>query len=210
MKTSSSKFCFVLSSVVALAFALTPAAGGGGAPPPPPHSGPFALTPGPSGFGAQGQLVIGGALEAPINSGGTNTRPMLGIAKTSGGDTIISIQPSLDYFIIPNVSVGGVVGLTVVTGRPGRTTVLLGARGGYNLNLADRVSFWPTLGLSFEHTSVGNGGGSDQQTYLNILAPFLFHLAPHFFVGAGPFIDVGLGAFDPNLFGIWSVVGGWI
>jgi hypothetical protein len=208
MKTSSSKFCFVLSSVVALAFALTPAAASAQAPPPPAHSGPFALTPGPSGFGAQGQLVIGGALEAPINSGGTNTRPMLGIAKTSGGRTVIGIQPSLDYFIIPNVSVGGVVGLTVVTGNGGPTTVLLGGRGGYNLNLADKISFWPTLGLAFEHASFT--GGSDQQTYLNILAPFLFHLAPHFFVGAGPFIDVGLGANDPNLFGIWSVVGGWL
>jgi hypothetical protein len=158
--------------------------------------GPFSQ-PGPHGFGAQGQFAIDGQLQFELN-------------KTSGSNAVINIQPALDYFIAPNISVGGVVGLKVETGDSGSTDVLLGARAGYNLNISDRVSFWPTLGLSYEHISFGNSRGSDSATYMNIFAPFLFHPVQHLFIGVGPFMNVGLGDGDPNHFGISSVVGGWL
>jgi hypothetical protein len=65
------------------------------------------------------------------------------------------------------------------------------------------------VGLNYQHFSFSDGGGSDSNTYFNLDVPFLFHVVPHFFLGLGPFVHVGLGDGDPNVFGIQSLIGGW-
>jgi hypothetical protein len=146
-------------------------------------------------FGAAGQFAISGELE-------------LSMVKQRGGSTTLNIQPALDYFIATNISVGGVVGLAVTSGSPGANRVLIGARAGYNLAIADRITFWPTAGLFFTHSSAGTVSGSS--TLLRIFAPFLFHPVQHLFVGFGPFVELGLSGGGGDRFGLQSVVGGWI
>ena len=158
--------------------------------------GPFAQLASRGGnFGAVGQFAISGELEVSM-------------VKQRGGSTTVSLQPALDYFIAPNLSVGGVVGLAITSGNPGVTRVLLGARAGYNLAVAERISFWPTGGLFFTHFS--SGAASNNSTWLRVFGPFLFHPVPHLFVGAGPFIELGLSGGGGDRFGLQSVVGGWI
>lgn len=190
MKSSSLKRGLALSSLLFVAVALLPslAAAQG--------SGPFAQPPGPNGFGAAGQILIDGTAS-------------FSLIKVSGGNTSITLKPALDYFIIPNVTIGGVVGLTTESGRFATTTILLGARAGINFNLGDKFSLWPTAGFTFAHSSISDGGPSNNDTAFNLYAPFLFHVAPHFFLGVGPFLDVGLGEGDSNVFGFQSLIGGW-
>ena len=71
-------------------------------------------------------------------------------------------------------------------GRPNTTTVNLGARAGFNQGLNEHVSFWPTIGIdgSYTHTNDSNSTAA-----LEVFAPFLYHVAPHFFLGAGPFLS---------------------
>ena len=129
----------------------------------------------------------------------------------SGGDSWhLHFRPALDYFLQPNVSVGGNV---VVDTGGGSSTVGLGARAGYHVALSDLVSLWPLVGLSFSHTSVNNGP-STSMTTLDINVPFLFHLVPHFLLGVGPFFSLPLtksGAMankDPS-YGLTALVGGY-
>ena len=142
-------------------------------------------------FGAPGEFVITGDFEGHLVKGYE-----------------LRLHPSLDYFIAPNVSVGGVVGLTYHSGDPSTTTVDLGARAGYNLGITPQVSFWPMVGIFYSHTSVSNNMGGGSSTVLAINAPFLFHIVPHFFVGAGPFFDLPLDS-GGNNYGLQTVVGGW-
>jgi hypothetical protein len=140
-------------------------------------------------FGAPGQWAITGDFEGHIRNGWE-----------------LRLHPSLDYFIAPNVSVGGLVGLTYDSGNPSTTTLDLGARAGYNINVADRVSFWPKVGIIYHHFS--SGGNSSSSTSLELFAPFLFHVVPHLFLGVGPFFDLPLDS-GGNSYGLQTVVGGW-
>jgi len=194
MKTSSSKWLCraVALFLISLAgvIASPAAAGAQGA------SGPFAQPPGPNGFGTPGQLVFDGTAA-------------FSLVKETGGNTTFLLRPAVDYFIIPNVTVGAVIGFSTESGRFATTTISLGVRAGVNFNLTDKFSLWPTAGFSFFHTDTSDGGPSSSHWAFNLFAPFLFHVAPHFFLGAGPFLDVGLSGGDHNLFGIQSLIGGW-
>jgi hypothetical protein len=131
-------------------------------------------------------------------------------SKTGGGSWRLELRPGLDVFIKPNISVGGIV--HIGTGG-GQTTVGLGARVGYNVELGSAVSLWLRGGLSFEHQSNNNAPGVSVTT-LNILVPFLFHFVPHFFLGVGPFFDLPLtnsqamANKDPT-YGLTAIVGGY-
>src|SRR6266404_6870936 len=135
MKTSSSKLLShaVATFLICIAgLTLAPAA----AQAQPAGGGPFAPTPGPNGFGAPGELVF----TVPVLRFGQNNGPLFEIAKVSGGETTISIQPALDYVIISNVTVGGIVGLSTSSGRGAVTVISLGARGGYDFSLGEKFS----------------------------------------------------------------------
>ena len=148
-----------------------------------------------NGFGAPGQIAISGEMEGHLHNGWE-----------------LRLHPALDYFIAPNVSVGGALGITYDhpgSPSPSVTTVEVAARVGYNLNIVDRISFWPRVGIAYSHTSVASSPStSSSSTALTLFAPFLYHLVPHLFVGAGPSFGLSLNG-GGNSYGLDTIVGGW-
>jgi hypothetical protein len=138
------------------------------------------------GFGSQGQIAISGELRLHLQ------------------DDYVLVQPALDYFIVQSVSVGGLLGAEFR--GDDETSLTIGLRAGYNLNITERFSFWPTVGVYVNRWS--NRTDSNVTSRLGIYAPFLFHIVPHLFVGLGPFFNLPLGEGDDSI-GITSVVGGW-
>lgn len=158
---------------------------------------------GGTGFGAPGQFVI---------SMGPTTDQHLFFHKQSGGGWQLQLSPSLDYFVTPRLAVGGVLGYHHESGGAGTNAngtdiITFGVRASTNFDFNDRFGVWPLVGLFYDHTSQNHG--STTNTWLELYVPFLFHLAPHFFVGAGPSFQLDLSGPDANQFGIDSVLGGW-
>jgi hypothetical protein len=185
-------------------------------------------------FGDPGQISFDGALSASLGH--------TGYSESSTSLTSFNVQPALDYFSASNVSEG--VSATFrysdnATGLGSESkNVSFGvtAQFGVNLWLAQRLSFWPKLGLgalrsqtSFTPASAGGTVGvngklvmldSNNQLTINIVfvqlnAPFLFHVTQHLFVGFGPnvVVDVldsagGVTNLRRSL-GASSTVGGW-
>ncbi len=163
-------------------------------------------------FGVQGQFAVTDDLQLSLLH---QSFSMGGSSSTS-----VSFDPSLDYFVAPNLSVGGtlIIQHGDATGlSTDATRIGIGVRGGYDLRLANLISFWPQLQLAYAHDSVSSGGtditGYDIQ--LAIFAPFLFHPVPHFFVGIGPAFATDLvskvqsmSASKETDIGLQSVVGG--
>lgn len=182
--------------------------------PPPPVGGSIGV------FGERGQFVVSSDLDFSL----TRTSVSMG----GGSSVLFSVTPSLDYFISPNFSVGGLVTFTHQTnafdlgggfGVADKTVFGLGARAGYHLVLTDVLSLWARLGLVFTHDSYDAGSAGDfsgNLFQLQLFAPLLWHPAPHFFIGAGPSLATDLmSSFEGNdrakvtSFGILSTVGGY-
>lgn len=161
-----------------------------------------------SDFGQASQVVISQELNGFL---GYNTASEV---------FLIRLEPSADYFLQQNLSVGA--SALVAFGFGDSTVVGLGVLGrvGYHLPLNERVSFWPKAGFGVQFAHVPNS--SDVNFILDFNAPILFHVSPHFFVGAGPQVralisqDVGsLGSEQGNFsgndvtIGITTTVGGY-
>ena len=140
-----------------------------------------------------------------LNAG--SATPSFFFDKHASGGTTVFIQPGLDYFIGNGISVGGVVGFEFTSGNPNSTTVNLGARAGFNQGLTEHVSFWPTIGIdgSYNHATTSNSTAA-----LEVFAPFLYHVAPHFFLGAGPFLSYLVKGGPDTQYGLDFVIGGWL
>ena len=143
------------------------------------------------GFGVLGQLVVSDDVA-------------LNVIHQSQGDSSswnIALQPALDYFIAPNISVGGSLGIahgssstSGVSGSTDVTAIAIAVRGGYALRLTEMLSLWARLSLGYTHMSV-SFGGMDQSGYqipLQIFAPLMFHPVQHFFIGVGPALGLEL------------------
>ena len=167
-----------------------------------PTGGTASGSPAASGFGVAGAWVIS---VQSFNAG--SATPSFFFAKQASGGSTLFVQPGLDYFIGNGISVGGHVGLGYASGSPATTTVNLGARAGFNQGLNGHVSFWPTIGVdgSYSHST-----GSSSTVALEVFAPFLFHAAPHFFVGAGPFLSYLVKGGPDTEYGLDLVIGGWL
>jgi hypothetical protein len=130
--------------------------------------------------------------------------------KEGGNDWDLLVQPSADYFIAPDVSVGGLVKFAT---NGIETDIGAAARGGYNVGFTRLLSLW-LRGSLFFHRTAPAVGGSYTQTKLDVQAPLLVHLARHFFVGAGPFINFFLTRGDaddkPVTFGLRAILGGYL
>ena len=173
---------------------------------------PTAATSAPSGgssspgaataFGVAGAWVI----SMQSNNAGSPTPSFLFAKQASGGSRLL-IQPALDYFIGNGISVGGVVGFGYSSGSPASTTVNLGARAGFNQGLNEHVSFWPTIGIDGSAT---HNTGWNSTAALEVFAPFLYHVAPHFFLGAGPFLSYLVKGGPDTQYGLDFVIGGWL
>jgi len=166
-----------------------------------------------AGFGEKGQMAF-------------STDAALGFSRLTGDNrqatTTITIRPAMDYFVIENLSVGGVVGVDYVkSGDTRSTTFSLGPRVGYNFELSRLLSVWPKLGFSYAYskqkTTVGDGPAEISRTVdnnaiaINLFAPIMLHPAPHFFAGFGPFLDTDLnGDNRTTTWGFRLTLGGWI
>lgn len=140
-------------------------------------------------FGQQGSWVLSGDFQLQVRA---------------GGDDRILINPSLDYFLMSRLSVGGHVRLLFTSGDYSEQGV--GGRVGYSFPLTDRVSWWPRAGLIYTR---GDGNNVDFDVVdLDISAPFLFHLVPNFFFGLGPVATIKVYGDGDAVFGLQSVVGG--
>jgi hypothetical protein len=224
-----------ISGLAALSLMLAvPAMAQDAAPPPPvvETGAPPAPTPMPApmpaaapagamdAFGSVGQMVI--SADLPFQ----NEAPVLVIAHESnsmgGSATVVGIQPSLDYFVAPNISVGGEVGIAYTTlggGASGSNTVLaVEVRAGYNLPLGDMLSLWPRVSIGYSHSSSSSGGmsSSGYSVPLDVSVPFLFHPGSHFFLGAGPMITTelvnkveGVSVGKSTDYGVQGLIGGY-
>jgi len=127
--------------------------------------------------------------------------------RTDTRQTIFYLNPGLDYFVVDNLSIGGEVFFASVsrshTDRdipaktetkyddPSSTGWGIMPRVGYNIPLSRSFSFWPRGGLGYRSVtnSVGDtarGDTTDSYFLLFADALFMWHPAPHFFLGAGP------------------------
>lgn len=160
-------------------------------PPQPPENAP----PPPSTevrFGAVGQIAISDDLRLVIartSQSGSNT----GFSNSS--TTSYQLAPALDYFVAPSLSIGASLALTYFSsGGSNQTGIGLTPRLGYNFSLSSVVSIWPRVGVGYLHTS-NNFSGSDSTSYavvFNVFVPVVFHPAPHFFIGGGPYLSTYL------------------
>jgi hypothetical protein len=100
-----------------------------------------------------------------------------------GGGTAFVLRPSLDYFVIPNLSLGGAVMFEAFStpGAPTSTVVGFEPRVGYDVALSGTWSIWPQLSLPITVPHPGNTAVA-----IAIFVPFLIHPAQHFFFGIGP------------------------
>lgn len=152
-------------------------------------------------FGDQGQWVysISSEGEFPFS-----------FSKTGGGDWGLTLRPSADYFLAPNVSVGGIVALT---SGGGNSSIGFGPRIGYDLIVSSLISIWFRGGVFFNDFPAPMSG-RDTTTDVGIQVPFLFHLVPHFFLGVGPFanfrVQQSAGGTKENTLGLTAIVGGYL
>jgi hypothetical protein len=157
---------------------------------PPPPSSPPPVGGSVGYFGERGQIALSGDnvlsnIELAIVHSS--------VSMNRGSTTAFAFQPALDYFVSPNVSVGGVLGIVKATTPFGTasvdaTSVVVGARAGYNVVLSSAVTLWIRAGFEYRHDSFSLAGTSSSGYSIPfvIFAPVLWHPAPHFFVGAGP------------------------
>jgi hypothetical protein len=168
-------------------------------------------------FGSKGELAISSEVGLVIS----NTS----ISGASGSTTNVELEPAVDYFVINGLSVGAFVAFDYTSVSDGHSSTFgVGPRVGYNFTLSDLVSVWPKVGLSFEDDSstanvsvAGEPPGTSTSTTvssthlaINAYVPLMFHPAPHFFAGLGPFLDADLtGNTRATTFGGKMTVGGW-
>jgi hypothetical protein len=91
-------------------------------------------------------------------------------SKTGGGDWGLTFRPSADYFIAPNVSVGGIVSLS---SGGGNSSIGFGPRVGYDLIVSSLISIWFRGGVFFNDFPTPMNG-RDTTTDIGIQAPFSF------------------------------------
>lgn len=176
----------------------------------PPAAGPAA-----GGFGAVGQIAISSDLLV------TAARTSQSVGGQSNTSTSLLLQPAIDYFVAPNLSIGGQVKLGVFSTDAGdQTTIGLLPRIAYNIPIGPTTSIWPRGSLGYIHYSNSySGGGPSQSSYtVSFIAfvPILFQPAPHFFIGGGPYLSTDLiskiestDGIKTTEFGLLSTLGGY-
>jgi hypothetical protein len=201
-------------------------------PPPPPPAPGYGYPP-PGGFPAPrarfgNQGVFAFSNDMDLSFVGHTTSPPGGGDSSSGWT--LSLKPSLDYFVIQGLSIGGFVEWTHTNSSSpsstgGSSTTLngdtfgIGPRVGYNIPIVDAVSWWPLVSAIYSSTSFSDNTSRNAFT-LGIYAPFLYHPVSHFFMGLGPVLatDVsanasagGVSGSGPKTttYGLQFTIGGW-
>lgn len=124
------------------------------------------------------------------------------------------IAPSVDYFVIDHLSVGGLIEIahtattadttTATTSTsvslPGATNVTILPRVGYLIPVSDRIAIWPRAGIGFLslQQAFGSAAGTAVATtsgaVIDIDASFIFRLTNNVYLKAAPDFAIGLGA----------------
>jgi hypothetical protein len=195
-------------------------------------------------FGGAGQLVVsddqplgglttsssGTVTPGPPTSWSTLSFEFGALSNNGGSGTEFSIAPAADYFVIPNLSIGGNILFGILSpahgsgagSGPGITYTAFGIapRVGYNVPITDMISIWPKLYFSYLTASGSNNTGGLNSAALGIFAPIMFVPATHFILGIGPNFSTQLGNNAtqgnnstglPKLtqVGIQATIGGW-
>jgi hypothetical protein len=180
------------------------------------------------GLGRAGQVVVGADLAGALVYTDVTTKQTVGpmTLEVDGEAWEIELQPTLDYFVTDNVTLGFTATLAYFDlDYPGElsdsetNTLGAGVRAGFFLPLADKLSLWTRAGVEYRTEEISQGGSSlpDVDNFLfGLDASFTYDLAPHFFIGAGPaFVyssaDVGdsIEITSAN-FGLGFGIGGWL
>lgn len=187
----------VAGLVVGCALSLLPARAGAQdpAPAPPPASTSTSSGALGQGFGEQGQIVISG--DATVH-----------FDKFNGGGWIFEVRPAADYFIMPSVTLGAVVGFGIDSAE--NKGVLVGGRAGYSLNVTESLSVWGRAGISYNRVSspgIGNMTVTRSATVVNLSLPIMYQVVPHLFAALSPYYNLNLSGNDSV--GFASIIGGW-
>jgi hypothetical protein len=171
---------------------------------PPPTAPPreAGMSPSSGGFGAPGTWVF--TFETADNGYG-----FAFFHKASGGDSIIVLNPGVDYFLAPNISLGANLFFSHNSAGGGSTGIGAGVRAGYNLNIVDNIGFWPSARFFLIHNSA-NGVPSSTDESLGIFGPFIWHPTTHFFLGGGPDLNHQLSNGGGTEYGLDFILGGWL
>lgn len=197
---------------------------------PPPDAPQTEAAPGPSqvplpapaaadiGFGAPGQIAVSDDMQMALLR---RSQSLMGMTIDA---TLVQLRPGFDYFVAPNISVGGQLRIEYSSGDNGInttiTTIGLVPRIGYDVALSPTSSIWPHVGLGYIHTSFDNGSaGNNFSSYtvtLDVFVPVLFQPVPHFFLGGGPFLATdlvsklqGMDTTKTTDIGVMSTIGGY-
>jgi hypothetical protein len=159
-------------------------------------------------FGHRGQIVVNSSFIGP-SLVVSSSAPGGALGYESDSEAFfISINPSVDYFLQENLSIGGSVGLaTTLSDGADLLAIALRVRAGYNIPMNDKVTVWPSLGLGIGHLDVGIADTTFFEVAIN--APFLYHIAPHFYIGAGPGLTTLLGDDTSVTLQASTVLGGY-
>jgi hypothetical protein len=169
-----------------------------------------------AGFGRTGQWAF--SSDASIQVQRTTQ------SVSTGALTTLSLAPAADYFVLPNLSLGGSIGVYYAhAGESSGSRFTIGPRVGYNFEVSRLLSVWPKLSINYAHTG-GNapqiatinpgtmtGNNDNNAIAISIFAPIMVHPAPHFFAGLGPFLESDLsGDNRATSWGIKLTMGGWV
>jgi len=178
-------------------------------------------------MGQPGHLAIDGAFTLAFQH--DSASPPMGSSQST---TTILIAPSADYFVAPNISIGGQLEIehaSTPSGdpmMPGDVTVTglgVGPRVGYLAALGSQIGLWPRVGVLYTHASLSTPGSPDTTSSifsLAVTAPIMFYPTPHFFIGIGPAFRYDFSAklssnnmdTDTNkhtVIALESTIGGW-
>jgi hypothetical protein len=194
---------------------------------------PDAREPATPRFGESGQVTISGAAGLQIHGTSYSNSDAKGFG--------IGVVPALDYFVYRNFSIGGFVSVSYSSTKNyllseysdpeliehESSYIGVGPRIGYNIAFGEPVSWYLLLGFSYGIVSRNTQtqeetilfDSSEKIFALRAFAPLLGHLAPHFYVGFGPFLYTELnhssvsGSDDQvreTTIGAELTVGGWL
>jgi hypothetical protein len=160
--------------------------------PPPVQPPPAPQGPAPEvGFGYAGMIAFSDDLQLAISQVSSDFQGQ------STKRTQIQLRPALDFFVLPNFSVGGqlIIGYTSVdVGGTSASQTELGAlaRVGYTFALGTTTSIWPRVAFGYQRPA-GEGpvvpGNSQYNLSFEVYVPIVVQPVQHFFIGAGPIVS---------------------
>lgn len=166
-----------------------------------------------SGFRASAADGIGyaGPLGFSVQRLSIDNPPASNLGPNSLTKTTFWIAPSLDYFIIDHLSIGGLIEIantsssidtatsktaTTTQKFPAATNITLLPRIGYLIPISERFSIWPRAGVGFfQHQDAATlTQASTSGAILNVDCGFLFRLTNNVFLRGAPEFAVALGS----------------